>query len=729
MRTRRGLVSGAILVAVCALTLTAAAPPGVVALSPGGGALVRSGAGAGSVTGVSGRPVARPPVEPPVGALAVPAAVAELRRATEASLVETDRLGRVVSLAARPGASIANPAGNGVDGFVRRYAAAFGLSRGYEAVRARTTRLPGGDRVVRYQQVAGGLPVIGGEIVVTTDGQGRVLGVASEASPAAPTATTAVVAAAGAGRAAVAAAVRRFGLDPTGLRAGSATLWLYDPGLIGAPGRAGSRPTWWVEVTGPGGEQVATVLVDGADSVPVLVLKAKQEVGRDRIVCDLNGVEDVREVDLNNPAAYNCGPGSVLGVQPSTRTETGSASSVAEVNRAFDHLGVTYDFYRSNFSIDSFDGLGARVRATVRACQKDIVYGGQTYDFPCPYHNAFWDGAQLVFGQGYAVDDVVGHEYTHAVIDHSSQLFYAYESGAINESLADIFGEFIDQSYAGPGEDTSKLWLIGEDLPLEVGSVDPEIRDMANPNRFADPAAYKGQYYYLGDADNGGVHWNSGVGNKLAHLIAGGLGLAKSKLIWYRVMVMLPSASTYPMLGQAVTRACVELIGTAGITRDDCWVTIANARMSTSLGHWEPELACPDTVTGVKLIFKEDFETPGGWTLDPQWQFTPSPAYPESRATSGKGALHGYAPGGPTSKYRYATISDPITIPTQEQAGGSHIYLSYQALAPLWGPIMSTPEVTWWWDDLNDNPGDGTDWKTFSFIDNIGSSIYFRLSH
>ena len=101
----------------------------------------------------------------------------------------------------------------------------------------------------------------------------------------------------------------------------------------------------------------------------------------------------------------------------------------------------------------------------------------------CPYENAFWDGAQMVYGDGFATaDDVVGHELTHGVTEFSSHLFYYQQSGAINESMSDVFGEYIDL-VNGAGTDTPAVrWLMGEDIP-GFGA----IRDMENPPAFGDP--------------------------------------------------------------------------------------------------------------------------------------------------------------------------------------------------------------------------------------------------
>ena len=94
------------------------------------------------------------------------------------------------------------------------------------------------------------------------------------------------------------------------------------------------------------------------------------------------------------------------------------------------------------------------------------------------YNNAFWNGTQMVYGNGgnlAQADDVVGHELTHGVTDFESNLFYYYQSGAINESFSDIFGEFVDQTN-GKGDDSAGVkWLMGEDSSLGA------LRDMENP--------------------------------------------------------------------------------------------------------------------------------------------------------------------------------------------------------------------------------------------------------
>ena len=127
-----------------------------------------------------------------------------------------------------------------------------------------------------------------------------------------------------------------------------------------------------------------------------------------------------------------------------------------DANFAYDFAGDTYDYYLIEHGRDSIDGHGLRSSRPFA-----IVEGA------CPCNNAFWNGNQMVYGHGFAsADDVVGHELTHAVTQFSANLFYYMQSGALNESFSDIFGETVDL-LNGPGNDSPGVrWLIGEDLSI-----------------------------------------------------------------------------------------------------------------------------------------------------------------------------------------------------------------------------------------------------------------------
>ena len=174
------------------------------------------------------------------------------------------------------------------------------------------------------------------------------------------------------------------------------------------------------------------------------------------------------------------------------------------------HFGATatYDFFFDNFNHDSFDGQGSELVSNVH--------------FGEDFNNAFWDGATMTYGDGDGVlmgpltaIDVCGHEVTHGVTEFTAGLVYAFESGALNESFSDIFGKTIEFLYVPDG--TS--WILGERMFIDTTAF---FRDMANPNKWDDPKFYKGDYWFEGAGDSGGVHTNSGVQNYWYYILCEG---------------------------------------------------------------------------------------------------------------------------------------------------------------------------------------------------------------
>jgi hypothetical protein len=213
----------------------------------------------------------------------------------------------------------------------------------------------------------------------------------------------------------------------------------------------------------------------------------------------------------------------------------------------------------------------------------------------------------MVYGKDYSSAlDVVGHELSHGFTSFTSNLFYFFQSGAINESLSDTFGELIQRSFDGSTE-----WLMGEDLPIGA------IRSMKKPPMFGDPDKMKSPNY-TGDfsgVDRGGVHTNSGVGNKTAYLITDGdtfngqtvhgIGLDKAAAIYYRLNAMyLQSGSDYADYGNALKQSCADLVGTTpknklGKPSNSGAITAANckqvgfAALATELKKQPPVRAIP----------------------------------------------------------------------------------------------------------------------------------------
>ncbi len=263
------------------------------------------------------------------------------------------------------------------------------------------------------------------------------------------------------------------------------------------------------------------------------------------------------------------------------RSEGEPPCNIKDADLAYDYLGDTYDFYHRVHNRDSLDNKGRELDATVRIC-----------GYICPYENAFWSDfyQRMVFGEGFAVDDVTAHELTHGVTSYESKLIYEGQSGAINESFSDMWGEFVDLTN-GKGNDTPAVrWLIGEDLPGGPG------RNMKDPTEFGDPDRLNSPLYYMGLGDNGGVHFNSGITNKLCYLLTDGdtfngqtvtgLGIETAARLFYEMQVApLPMAASfgdfYMFLGQATVnqgfdfnqrlnvRAAAEAVEIAPLTNEE----------------------------------------------------------------------------------------------------------------------------------------------------------------
>ena len=166
---------------------------------------------------------------------------------------------------------------------------------------------------------------------------------------------------------------------------------------------------------------------------------------------------------------------------------------------------LTYDYLETHFGRNSLDDHGYQMNV--------YVHYGEAYD------NARWDGQNILLGDNngipYTTVDIVGHELTHGMTQYSAGLIYMNESGALNESFSDIFGNCIEYF----GKPSKFSWRIGEDRGTY-------IRDMQNPKVRYNPDTYQGSYWYVGPGDNGGVHINSGVQNHWFYLLTeGGNGI------------------------------------------------------------------------------------------------------------------------------------------------------------------------------------------------------------
>ncbi len=225
------------------------------------------------------------------------------------------------------------------------------------------------------------------------------------------------------------------------------------------------------------------------------------------------------------------------------RGEGDDASGDPEADAVYDNLGQVFDYYADTFGRDSYDDAGAELIASINFCENPGT----------PTRNAYWDGTQMKFGEGYgSALDITAHELTHAVTNLTADLEYQCQSGALNESMSDIFASNVD----------TNDWEIGEDLP------GGPIRDMADPANGDPPQpAHVDDFREMPNDsnpfnDHGGVHYNSGIPNHAYYLMVRSIGRKAAEQIVYRALTeKLESDSGFEDFRTASLEVARELWG------------------------------------------------------------------------------------------------------------------------------------------------------------------------
>jgi Zn-dependent metalloprotease len=262
------------------------------------------------------------------------------------------------------------------------------------------------------------------------------------------------------------------------------------------------------------------------------------------------------------------------------QTEQGEASSDTSVTRAFDGLGITREFYREVLNRNSIDDRGMRLDGYVH--------------FDASYNNAFWDGQQMVFGDGDGVLftdftgslDVIAHELTHGVTEHVAGLEYHVQSGALNESMSDVFGSLVKQWSLGQTADQAD-WLIGAEV-FTPGVQADALRSMKAPGTAYDNDDFgkdpqpdrMSKFVQLPDTEEGdwgGVHINSGIPNKAFYLTATGIGgyaWEAPALIWYEALRASGPTTEFQEFADKTSLMAEDLYGADSIEQQavqDAW--------------------------------------------------------------------------------------------------------------------------------------------------------------
>ena len=498
--------------------------------------------------------------------------------------------------------------------FVARHFDAFGMGSLKQAFTTNRVTASNGQTYVRLQQTYSGFEVLGAQALVQLDAESGVACVSTDIMrdsgkldsgevPLNPSITTGL-----AQSYAVGFVAGLHQVDPVNLKATDCTRMILDPAVVGAQG--GLCVVWETKVFSN-------------------ALAEQEKLVAERVFVNArNGAVAFHYPLINklkNREIYDGG-----GMFPPTLThlrfEGEGPLGIPDADLAYDYYGDTYDFYYNVHHRDSIDGVGMAIKGTVNYCDYDV----------CPMPGAFWLGTEtgfyeyfgmfpnaMYFGEGFAsADDVIAHELTHGVTQFSSGLIYSYQSGAINEAFSDIWGEFVDLTN-GRGLDTDEVrWLMGEDLP--GGDV---IRDMQDPPRYNCPDRVGSDYYYEGTGDNGGVHYNSGVINKLCYLLTdgdtfngqmvAGIGIEKTAKLFYECQTNLLTESSdfgdlYMALGQAGMNLLMTFDERLNVRAGARAVEIAPVGLDEDLRLFR---AVPAFTTRNRPVIALYWELPNTWAL------------------------------------------------------------------------------------------------------------------
>ncbi len=551
----------------------------------------------------------------------------------------SDRTGFITFVSTQPGqsiavrADIAAPANERALEFVSRFGSAFGVAAEDLVVEG----VSGFDQVgmehVRFRQTHQGVPITGGEVIVHLRGSGVV--------------------------AANAKAVVDFGdvevtprISPQRVAEIASELLTEEMGVIGA---TLSEPR--LELLNKGHLSQRTSATRLAWFIEARKVNLREFIWIDALAgkkllqfSQLTDAKDRKIYDADDPGdgVYDTLPGALV------RSEGGAATGDSDTDLAYTYSGDTYDYFFTEHGRDSYDDAGATLVSSVHFCPD----AGS-----CPFANAFWNGSQMVYGDGFPVaDDVVAHELTHAVTERTANLFYYMQSGALNESYSDIFGETVDLTNTGGAGGAENRWLLGEDIGA--------IRDMMDPSTYEDPGKMSDELVCNGGGgqfeDQGGVHTNSGIPNHAYALMVdggtyngftvAGIGLTKAGKVQYRALSQyLTSASDFLDNYNALFQSCLDLVGTAGITGSDC-AEVGKSLLAVEMN--DPWSCTPPTQAevpafcdpGVTLttLSTQDFSGGGGLAA------CPGGALPTAWCANGTNSLLGpFATSGTTSAWGY----------------------------------------------------------------------------
>ncbi len=252
---------------------------------------------------------------------------------------------------------------------------------------------------------------------------------------------------------------------------------------------------------------------------------------------------DLRGTDLNAQS-------TIYFIASASNAWTDPAAVSAQYNAT-----VVYNFYRTVFGRNSINDSGMTIYSIVHV----TTNGGN------PMDNAFWSGTVMCYGDGNTAFkplaggfDVAAHEMTHGVTQHTANLIYQNQSGALNESMSDVFAAVVD----------STNWTIGEQVIKDFTAFPSgALRDLSNPHNGGTTGSEAWQPSSMAEfvsttGDNGGVHVNSGIPNNAFYRVANVIGRPSAGAIWYKALTSyLTSSAQFVDARIATEQAATQLYG------------------------------------------------------------------------------------------------------------------------------------------------------------------------
>ncbi len=345
------------------------------------------------------------------------------------------------------------------------------------------------------------------------------------------------------------------------------------------------------------------------------------------------------------------------------------------------HYGAaqTYDYFKNVHGRNGINGTGGPGTTTAAANSSiSLITSRVHFGSSGRYNNAFWYNNQMSYGDGDGTQfsplttiDICGHEMTHGITEHTANLTYANESGALNESMSDVFGVMVEL-YADGGVISADTWKIGEDS-YTPGTAGDALRYMNNPH-LAGNAGYTSDddpdHYaerYTGTADSGGVHINSGIANHAFYLAAAGgthhrsgvavtgMGTTDAAKIWYRSLtVYMTSSTNFAGARTAMLNSATDLFGSTSAQYN----TIATAWCAVGVGTCPGGGTPTPTPSGTELLTNGGFEgSASPWVGSGTGYFYVNPGnYPQA----GTGYIY-FGVNNSTSGQSYQQVTIPST--------------------------------------------------------------------